>query len=357
MDADAAERKAGRWLLLTVGLTCLLLLPFALFNYYIDPMWTFSHSNAYNTDQMPFDERQQKTNHLTFAPESCCGLLIGSSRCSYIDEHDFDESVYNYAVSNIQLPEYVAYISYAAEKMGTLETVYVGLDFYETNRNQTPNEVSPAEIIAHAKEPGYRFKLLLSRDTLSYSWKNYKASRETQYPVNFAYNRENVKRLSRVPLEQTWQMEMDAKERFREGLYANYAYDTMPEQLKKIKNASPGSQFVAFTTPVHENFFALLGEMGLYDAYEQWLRDSVAVFGRVYHFMYLNDITQDLSNFYDGSHLYPEIAAKMVAFIQGRGDETEDFGIVLTPENIEENLEMLRARTQRAWKNMEKEQE
>ena len=341
--------KENRWSVLTLVATLLLLFPMAAFNYYIDPMWTFDHANAYNTDQMPFDERQQKTNQLHFQSQHYAGLLIGSSRCTYIDPHTFGQSLYNYAVSNIQLPEYAAYIRYAGEEAGPFQTVYVGLDFYGTNAGQSPNQVTPEEIIARTHEFGYRWKLLLSKDTLRYAWKNYVASQETEYPVNFAYNRDNVKRLSRVSLEATQQMEQAGKEKYRQDIYSHYAYADVPGLLQEIQQAAPDSQFVAFTTPVHADFFALLIEMGLYEHYEQWLRDCVESFGQVYHFMYLNDVTRDLHNFYDGSHVYPEVAEKMVQFIQNPQQNGEDFGMLLTPDNLEMALQQMRQTVQAAF--------
>ncbi len=336
--------KEARWTLTVVLLTLLFLLPVAAFNYYIDPMWTFAHENDYNSNQMPFDERQQKTNELTFHPRQYEGLLIGSSRSTYINAHAFAEKVYNYAVSNIQLPEYADYIAYARQQAGPFNTVYLGLDFYGTNASLAPNEVSPREIIQTANEPGYRWKLLASGDTLDYARKNYKASQEKQYPPNFAYDRNNVKRLSRVSLEETRQMEQEGREKYRQDIYSHYVYADVPGLLQKIQEASPESRFVAFTTPVHEDFFSLLPEMELYDAYEQWLKDCVAAFGEVYHFMYINDVTRDLANFYDGSHLYPDVAGRMIDFIEHPGATPGDFGILLTPDNIEKELERLRTR-------------
>ena len=58
--------------------------------------------------------------------------------------------------------------------------------------------------------------------------------------------------------------------------------------------------------------------------------------------MYVNDVTRHLENFYDGSHVYPDIAQKMVNFIENPQNAQEDFGIVLTPDNIEEALKNLR---------------
>ncbi|MDD3269201.1 MAG: hypothetical protein PHX14_07760, partial [Syntrophomonadaceae bacterium] len=55
-----------KWLIIAISLILLPLAAVAGFNYYIDPLWNFNHANPYNTIQASFDERQQKTNQVTF---------------------------------------------------------------------------------------------------------------------------------------------------------------------------------------------------------------------------------------------------------------------------------------------------
>ena len=313
------------------------LFPMARFNYFIDPLWNFSHSNEYNNDQMPFDERQQKTNHLTFTSEHYTNLLIGSSRATYINQYDFPISTYNYAVSNILLAEYPDFIAYAQKRNGKFDTIYLALDFYATNQNIALNPKSPQEYIKTATTPGYRWTTLLSRDVYHYAQKNHTAAQEKLYPISFAYNRANVKRLLPVSPEETQRLAADNLVRFRADFYGNYQYGNVKQGLKAIQTAAPESRIVAFTTPVSPALYQLMLEMELYPYYEQWLRDIVSTYGEVYHFMYPNQITEDWSNFFDASHVYPAANTLIVQTVTGE-KTTPGFGLHITEENLEESL-------------------
>ena len=87
------------------------------FIYYIDPLWLFSSSNKYNDVQVAINERQQKMNHIQFQPFEYDNLLLGSSRSTYINQYDFENmNVYNFAVSNISVREYNAFIEFAKKE-------------------------------------------------------------------------------------------------------------------------------------------------------------------------------------------------------------------------------------------------
>ena len=153
--------KPAHWLWTTLGITLLLLLGVAGFNAWIDPLWLFDHAHPYNSIQAGFNERQQKTNHLTFTKQQYSSLVLGSSRVTYIDQQEFSPGpTYNYAVNNMLPYEYADYIDYAVQCNGQdFEVIYIGLDFYTTNRNLTlPNRFEdPSFYIQAANKFGYRF--------------------------------------------------------------------------------------------------------------------------------------------------------------------------------------------------------
>ena len=86
-----------KWIKVFITIIIVVLLPIILVNFIIDPLWTFNHSNQFNNAQQGFNERQQKTNRAYFVGlEKYDTLLIGSSRSTYINQHDF----YNMNVFN-----------------------------------------------------------------------------------------------------------------------------------------------------------------------------------------------------------------------------------------------------------------
>ena len=101
----------------TVSLVVAIVGALSAFIYYIDPLWLFGTSHKYNDVQVAFNERQQKMNHIYYQPFEYDTLLLGSSRSTYINQHDFEGmDVYNFAVSNISVREYNAFIEFAKEK-------------------------------------------------------------------------------------------------------------------------------------------------------------------------------------------------------------------------------------------------
>lgn len=328
-----------KWLIITLLLILLPLGALAGFNYYIDPLWTFNHANSYNRIQASFDERQQKTNYVTFSGSNYNALVLGSSRTSYIDQNDFFGCrAYNYAVNNMLIEEYKGYVDYARQNYKRqFDVIYLGLDFFTTNRNlKLDNQFNPpAYYTSQAQELGYRYKTLLSIDALRYAWQNYNTSRQG-VPVNYAYDRNNIKTLLKVDNATRDAQIKSSLERYRTRIYADYAYRDVKKSLTELKESNPDTRFVAFTTPVSTPLFNLMVEMGLLPWYEQWLTDLVNVFGEIYCFTYPNSITSNLNNYYDAGHFYPAIGTLVAHRVTGFPDPNlpRDFGVLLTPKTL-----------------------
>lgn len=335
------------WFFTTLTLILLSLAAVAGFNWYIDPLWCFSHSHQYNQIQMPFDERRQKTNYAAFHDFDYDALLLGSSRVTYIDQHDFKGlKVYNYGASNMLMEEYYDYVEYAKEKKGRdFDYIIIGLDFWTTNRNKTlPSPIEePSFYIEKTESFGYRYKMLFSYDTYQFALQNFRASRDGR-AVNFAYDRNNVKTLLPVTPEERENKIANTAATYREKLYKDYEYMPVKEILLKLKKANPHTKFVVFTTPESLPLMQLIEEENLMPYYERWLRDCVEVFGEVYHFMYPNSVTSNLANYYDASHFYPHIGTMMAHKIMGEKDENmpADFGAKLDRYNIDEEIRKIK---------------
>lgn len=80
----------------------------------------------------------KKTNYITYRPFTYDGVILGSSRTTFINENDFTGlNAFNYAVSSTDPREYDAYIEYAKERKGSeLSSIVIGLDFLGTNKNR-----------------------------------------------------------------------------------------------------------------------------------------------------------------------------------------------------------------------------
>lgn len=318
-----------KWLITALSLILLPLVAIAGFNCYIDPLWNFEHANRYNRIQASFDERQQKTNLVSFGSFDYDTLILGSSRVTYISQYDFvGHRAFNYSVSNMLLDEYYDYVEYAKLKNGhDFDYIIIGLDFYTTNRNLKREFQEPSVYINKSNEFAYRYKTLLSTDVLKYAWQNFQTSR-VGIPQNFAYDRRNVKTLNIVPEKEKASKINATLEKYRRDLYSNYEYTDVKGILTRLKKSNPHTRFIVFTTPVSQPLFNLMKEEGLLPYYRRWLSDCADAFGEVYNFMGPNSITTNLDNYYDASHIYPRVGTLLAHKITGYPDPNipADFG-------------------------------
>lgn len=282
------------------------------FNYYIDPMWLFNHENDKNSMQVVIDERQQKTNHIHFSRDfDYDTLLIGSSRSTYINQHDFTGmNVYNFAVSDMSVREYDSFIEFAKEEKGSeFKNIIIGVDFFKTSTEQSSEAKSLQPNIDRVNEPFYRYKSLLSFDMLEYSKRNMELSEAGDIVLDRSYDRENVASAKHISPESTKIQTEEKIQKFRDVFYGEtYEYNPQyKEILQEIKDHNPNTNFIVFTTPISSALFDALVDEGREPDYQQWLADIEDVFGEVHNFMGYNEITTNPNNYFDGHHFYPEV--------------------------------------------------
>lgn len=334
-------KNEKNWSLRTIITLFIVITPFlfiAFGNFLIDPLWLFSHKNSYNDVQNPFDERLLKTNEITYSNHVYDGILIGTSRVTYMNQHHFPEPVFNMAVSSMLLEEYDPYLTYAEQQNGKIfQTIYLGLDFWQTNRIKPALMGNPIDAYTKPKEePFYRLKQLFSYDTWTYTKQNVESSKANQIMFNGfrSYDRNNVATAKEVSLNEKKKYLKDYMET---EANSSYAYDvTYRDRLIKLKEHHPKSHFVVFLTPVYvERFKMEVNTPEKQEAYKRWVKESVSVFGSVYDFMVDHPVTRTWDHFYDTQHSYPEVSDLMIQRMLG---EKKDFGILLTNENVEGGL-------------------
>ncbi len=336
--------------ILWLSIVTTLLFVTASFNFLIDPLWSFSHSNSWNNRQPGFNERQQKTNRALFteALKKCDTLLLGSSRTAYINQYDFKGMrVFNYAADNMIPAEYEEWIEVAKSIKGSdFETIIIGIDFFGTAKNYDNfiinyyNNLTPKDYIERARAPMYRYKSLFSIDALKQSAESIK---RIKHPTISDYDRKNVRHCSiKVsPEELKRNIAKDIKEyqwHLKEGYIYRKDWKTL---LKRLRMKNPNTNFILFTTPVSKPYFdTFIIDAGHVGEYIRWLRESIEVMDEVYHFMDLNSVTTDLKNFFDAHHLYADITSMIAHRISGAKDDNvpQDFGKLLTLRNLEEYI-------------------
>ena len=158
------------------------------------------------------------------------------------------------------------------------------------------------------------------------------------------YNRDNIADTVRVDSDKTIVQTSEKIKKFRKEFYGEtYVYNPDYKNiLLHLKEKNPDTQFIIFTTPISTPLFQALVEEGRLPDYEQWLIDVIDVFGGVYNFMYPSSLTNDITNYFDGHHFYPEMGTMIAHRIDGTRQEVpDDFGQYVTKENIEEHFEFV----------------
>jgi hypothetical protein len=337
-----------QWLKVNLIILATFIVLIAGLNFFMDPFWCFSHSHKYNSVQKGTNERQQKANYIYFTEKKFDTLLLGSSRTTYMNHHAFTGmKVFNYSAKGMRPKEYLTYIDFTVHDCHQpIKTIILGVDFFGYLNYGSFMFNDTATIVNATKSPLYRLKTLFTFDALNTSFKNLRDYSKHDNRVD-RYNRDNVKSSFKHPTDLT---AADAYIQNDALGYSQAEYSSTPNPnfskiLSTIKSRYPDKQFIIYTTPVSKLLFNQLIKTGHYQDYENWLRTLVATFGAVHHFMYSNTVTENyLLYFADCNHPYVDTNTLIAHRILHLTDPNipSDFGIILTKDNIEEKLKVLR---------------
>lgn len=335
-------KRAKSWVALFGSISGLFLLLCALINALMDPLWLFTHDNSFNTRQYALNERQQKTNRITFSDFDYDALILGSSLVATINQNDFKGmKAFNYSSNSLKAEDYPGYIEYAKERAGKpFKYIILGLDFFGTNQYFQAVEKEPDYYILKAKQPLYRISSLLSLDTLKFSYKNYQMSQLDN--TRYYYDRHNIKYLNTFSARVKHNEMIKLLQAYKDKTFAQYRYKNMLAIYQLIKLSNPDSQFIVFTPPISTRSFVFLMRLGLFQAYVQWLKDAVTVFGEVHHFMNINSLTNNMDKFQESIHIFPETGTLIADKITGHANPLipDDFGVLLRRQNFVKEMDL-----------------
>lgn len=81
------------------------------------------------------------------------------------------------------------------------------------------------------------------------------------------------------------------------------------------------------------------------DSFYEFLREVVQVGENVWCFNTFNDVALNIYNYYDISHYYYEVGDLMIDTMAGKSTSHNGFGILLTPDNVDSEVEHRRNRS------------
>lgn len=333
-----------KWLVVLVSASFIMVLFIGGVNYAVDPLWIFQHKNRFNTCQLDFNERLQKSVQLKFNKEKKFDtLLLGSSRSTfYNQEHFFNMKTYNYSFSGAMPSEYFDYIEFAKENNSRdFKKIIIGLDFFGYQKTSKQNKESEStEILAIDNKLMFFIKHYFSIKMFKYSIFNIKNSL-TNNIKSRRYNRNNIALIERKDEKH---VELVANSRsknyYKDFTHINPDYE---EIFLKIKINNKESSLIAYTTPLSEPYLQeIYKDEYLFQYYILWIKEMVSIFKKVYFFTGENSFSQNYKNYsFDGDHFYPNITDKIIQILT-KNEKVDEYGIVLTKENLDEYVESLK---------------
>lgn len=329
-----------------------LLLLILVLNVVVDPMCYMNWQNMFNSKRVNFDPRVQKTNRIMHVGDVYDGILLGSSRMAAVDVALFrNEHIFNYGLGSIYPSEYDGYIA-AASLRHNITAVYLGLDFYGTSRHQFSfaTQRQPQYYIDGAVRPVRILGALLSLGGARHALKTAVKSVTGQATGNYFDDCFVELKSGLTPTEKRAAVNEQLHMYHEECYGARYEWDQeLPQIFEMLRRKWPEKRFVVFTTPISWPMFSLLVRDGRLPDYERWLRAAVQAFGTVHDFMGRNSVTMDMANYGDAHHFLPPVAAHIVHRITGQaGTVPNDFGVLVTPQNLEEHLGRIRVQAAQA---------
>ena len=327
----------------------LLTLPVALVNFIVDPYWCFHHEIPIGQYQKGFDERQQKTNFLAHNTFDFDTILLGNSRVSYTDPLSVPGRAFNYSTSSMRSWEFLPYLTFAASRSPSpISTVVLGLSFADASMRGASSFDPPEEYVAKARSFGFRYKnlfdLKLFRRSISYILQERRGLERDDYVRESGFITGRKMPLP-VPGDFRREQTISQIETYQAGPYRrDMDYSDNRATYRELLSHFPEAKFLVFTTPVSVHLLKLLIEQGLFNFYARWLSEAVEVFGEVWNFMYVNDVTTDDYNYKDAHHYSPEVCHRIIRRLYDLPEEgaVENFGVRVTKENLADHLDFLR---------------
>lgn len=280
-------------------------------NFWIDPLWCFNHHNSLQSHQESFNERQQKINLMYFGNSfNYDGLFLGSSRITIHNPSSISlGKTFNMALDAMRPYEFNEYVEYAKKlNHKDFEYIIIGLDFLYIGQN--PNQFHINTYLQNTTSFAYRYKTLISYDTLDRSIKNIKNSTFERHKEKFKTY--DINHIAHAYSKEPHLLETDIHNYLQATPTKEIIYDrdNYLQAIRDLKKNNPHTRFIVFTTPLPAPILKMLmSSEKNQQTLKLWLNDMHQEFGPFLHFLYSNPITQNYPNYFvDKEHYTSEVA-------------------------------------------------
>ena len=354
-----SSQRFRHYNLLFLAVVSIPLLAVGLFNWAIDPYGVFNSPEIIGINQAKPEKlkngRLFKAVDITRIKPTT--IFLGSSRTEYgLDpKHPAlknSQPAYNSALGAATPYELFRYLEHAIVNQPELELVILGLDefmFNELNKEGTGLSESRLEKRHLTIQDGINASLSIqalqaSQNTISLSKK---------FPEYRSFTQEGQLNLRQIDRDRS-----ATKYRFERS--TSIYFNAFPEYklsqqyltyLQKIVDLcrEKDIELHIFISPAHAARLQIIDKAGHWQMYEQMKREIVNI-TPVWDFSGYNSITtekinNDMQNYIDESHYRKQVGDLVINRILSYQTEEvpQDFGVLITPQNIEEHLQKIRS--------------
>ncbi|OQX59323.1 MAG: hypothetical protein B5M52_03695 [Helicobacteraceae bacterium 4484_230] len=340
------------WFLLALAI------PFVgLFNYIVDPygfnkLIVIDKFNSIKESNAGFTIKYKMPQ---LANNEWSNIMLGSSKIGVMDNHVVDRylggKTFNMDQPTPVMPIQFDAFMYAVHYNNVKNLVFA-IDFLSFNKNLKLNKdyVELKEKV-RAFERFSNIDLYLNTDTLKKSIevirKNFSGTAGKKlhfYPNGMREYADYIEAYKNGTFNLQKNIKKHLKLYFdpKKGIYSNYEYsDDFMKLVKKIVEYCKTNDInlYVYISPFYVEHFYAIKEAGLLDEFEHFKRELVKITDYL-DFTGANSITTDKNNYWDSSHLRigktKIVMAKLFRDPSFKG--YEDFGVFVTPENIETHL-------------------
>ncbi|MEA5536053.1 hypothetical protein [Crocosphaera sp. XPORK-15E] len=327
----------------------------SLVNFLFDPYDIFKYYNPIEPklvkpEKLSHDRLFKAIDVINLQPEI---IFLGSSRTKQglNPSHPGlpqDKTIYNLGLDGSNTYELLRYLEHAIKNQPNLKKVILGIDHFMfndfsqvkdsfSNNRLEKTYITPEDLVNSLFSQD---ALIASNNTRKANQKPLKDSKSLSYGNNGFYphrNAQDGKNKWRFEYSIKQYLEFHPQYRFSEKYWNDF------QEIVKLCQTN-NIELIVFISPSHATQWETLREIGRWESFEKWKRKMVEI-TPVWDFSGYNSITTEpikdqMTNYVDNSHYSPDVGNLVLnRILSYQTDKVpQDFGILITPENIDAHL-------------------
>lgn len=362
----AIMMNSKKWTIAFVSLIILVLAGIMALNYFVDPYKYFSSQNGdyYEVNDRDY-LRELKAEHIKHFGNQYDAYLVSGSKGGALHVDKLKEldgnNYYNCWILSGNFVDYEAYIKFILENTDAKKILFQisTSELKDFSRESYGDIYEIPAVITGKSKLAEHVKFLMKNPSVA--WEKLTGEEVEDYPC-FPTGERNLKKYYNFFNQNIGNGTTDDNAYYKRMLktskkYLKYMDRDAPEKpgtvnncvdaMREIKKAcdKKGVELKVFYAP---NFAA---QMMQYegDSFYELLEQSVMIFGDVWCFSGFDKLSLCPYNFYNPSHFFYEMGDLMIDTMAGKDTGYDDFGVLLTRENVGAEIEK-RRKKMAEWK-------